>query len=115
MKTIIKLLMTAAILNAVVRSGMSAWDYYQLKDAAQQLLVFGDQASIADLQNGILSKAAELDVPLAPENVNVRREGVRTIAEASYTHDVEFFPTFRYPVNYTFRVEAFSSMQQERR
>ena|SRR5687768_10570558 len=111
MKTIIKLLITAAILNAVVRTGMAAMDYYQLKDATQQLLVLGDEASIEQLQSGVLTKAAELDLPVLPENVSVRREGPRTTAEASYTQAIEFFPRYQYPVTFSFQVEAVSAIR----
>lgn len=106
MKTIVKLVIAAAILHAVARTGMSAMTYYQLKDASQELLVFGSQASEEELQDEILYRAMELSVPLLPENLIVTRDEVRTIAEASYTEAVELLPSYRYPVTYSFRVEA---------
>ena len=45
MKTIIKILIAIAILNASARVGIAAAGYYQLKDASQELLTFGAQAS----------------------------------------------------------------------
>jgi hypothetical protein len=108
MKTIIKLLIAAAILHAVVRGGMSASTYYRLKDTTQELIVFGAGASIPDLEEGILIKAEELSVPVEPENVTVRRDVVRTVAEVSYTDAIEFLPRYRYPIDYSFRVEALS-------
>jgi hypothetical protein len=108
MKTLIKLLIAAAILHAVYRTGMSAATYYQLKDASQQILVFGGGATPDQLQKSILAKAEELAVPLEPGNVVVQREVGRTTAEASYTDPVEIFPRYRYPFNYSFRVEALS-------
>jgi hypothetical protein len=112
MKTLIKLLVAAAIIHAVVRSGASAATYWELKDTAHQMLVFGGGASPEQLHESILAKAAELSVPLAPENVFVRREGVRTTAEGSYTDRVEFLPRYRYPITYTFKVEALSISAQ---
>ena len=108
MKTILKLLIAAVILHAVYRAGTSAAAYYQLKDASQQILVFGGRATPAQLQASILAKAEELAVPLAPENVLVERQGVRTTAEASYTDPIELLPRYRYPFTYSFRVEAIS-------
>jgi hypothetical protein len=108
MKTVIKLLVAAAILHAVYRAGMSAATYYELKDAAQQMLVFGGGSTPEQLQEAILVKAEELAVPLAPENVVVLRDGVRTSAEATYTDSVEILPRYRYPFTYSFRVEAIS-------
>jgi type III secretion system FlhB-like substrate exporter len=82
-KTVIKLLITVAILNAVFRAGVAALDYYQLRDEAQQLIVFGGGIPTGDLHNRILQKAAELEVPLQSKGLVVRRDGVRTIVEAS--------------------------------
>ena len=108
MKTLVKLLLAVVVLHAVYRSGVSAATYYELKDASQQMLIFGGGVSPGELQQGILAKATELDVPLAAENLNVERDGVRTTARASYTDSVEIFPRYRYPFNYSFQVEAVS-------
>ena len=108
MKTIIKLVITLIILNAIARGAMAAWTYYQFKDATQQLVLFGSRTSTTELHNRILEKAAELNVQLAPENVNIEREGTRTRAEAAYVQPVEFFPNYIYPVNLSFTVEEFA-------
>ena len=108
MKTIIKILIAIAILNASARVGMAAAGYYQLKDASQELLTFGAQASPGDIQNHILQKAQGLNVPLAAGDVEVTRDGLRTTAKASYTQGVEVFPNYIYPINFKFSVEALS-------
>lgn len=108
MKTILKLIIMVAVLNAVARTGLVAWNYYQLKDAAKQMVTFGAQSSTTDLHNRILEKAAELNVPLPAENVNVHRQGMRTWAEAAYTQPVELFPNYTYPVTLSFSVDAYS-------
>ena len=41
------------------------------------------------------------------DDVMVRREGARTVADVSYTDTVELFPRFSYPVNFSFTAEAF--------
>lgn len=108
-KTAIKLLIALAIVNAAVRAGMAAWSYYQLRDQAQQLIVFGAAVPTTELSNDILVKAMELEVPLEPRNLDVHREGNRTFVNASYTQPVEFFPTFIYPVELSFSLDAFSA------
>ena len=108
-KTAIKLLIALAIVNAAVRAGMAAWSYYQLRDQAQQLIVFGTGVSTAELSADILVKAMELEVPLEPQNLDVRREGNRTFVDAFYTQPVELFPTFIYPVELSFSLNAFSA------
>jgi len=108
MKTIIKILIAIAILNASARVGMAAAGYYQLKDASQELVTFGAQASPGDIQNHILQKAQGFSVPLGLGDIEVTRDGLRTTAKASYTEGVEVFPDYIYPINFRFSVEALS-------
>ena len=106
MKAILKLLVAAAIINAAVRGGAAAWSYYQLKDAAQQTVVFGANATPEQLHGQIMRQAAEYDVPLEPQDLAVTRDGARTIAEASYSQEIELFPRYVRPFTFTFRVDA---------
>ena len=108
MKVIIKLLIVAAVLNACVRGAMAAWTYYQFKDAASQTILFGADASVGQLQEQILRRAAEFDVPITPENLVVSRDGPRTVAETSYTQPVELVPSYRHPFKFSFKVDALS-------
>jgi hypothetical protein len=108
MKTVLKLLIAVALLNAVVRGADSAWNYYQLKDAAQRALLFGTQASSKQIHGQILERAVELRVPLMPEDLTVSWRAGRRIAEASYTQQIEFFPKYNYPVLFSFNVDTVS-------
>ena len=49
-------------------------------------------------------------MPLAPENLNVRRDGARTTADAAYTQPVEVLPSYRYPVRFSFSVEGINEI-----
>ena len=106
MKTILKLLVAALIVNAAVRGGAAAWAYYQLKDAAQQTVVFGANSTPQEIATAILERAKELEIPLAAESVEVTREGPRTVAKASYTQQVEVVPRYQYPVTFSFSVDG---------
>jgi hypothetical protein len=105
-KTLIKLLIVAAIVNATARVGMAAARYYQLKDESQELVTFGGNIVLGELQNQILLKAEQLRLPLASEDVLVTREGLRTTASGAYTDSVEVFPNYKYPIRFQFRVEG---------
>ena len=105
MKTILKLLIAAAILNGTARAAMATWRYYQFKDATQQTLIFGANATTAQLHDLILQRAGELELPVQPENVEVTRDGQRTLARASYTESVELFPRYFYPFDFSFAVD----------
>jgi calcineurin-like phosphoesterase len=107
-KTIIKILIAAAILNAVVHIGMVYATYYQLKDAALQMVTFGEKTAAADIQTQLVQKAQELKVPVNPDDVAVHREAQHTTASVSYTQPIEVFPSYQYPMNFRFSVDAYS-------
>ena len=104
MKTILKLLLVAAVLNACVRGASAAWTYYQFKDTTEQTLLFGGDAAVDTLKEQIMRRAAELEVPIDPQQLEVTRDGPRTAARASYTQPVEIFPGFQYPFTFEFNV-----------
>lgn len=106
-KAAIKILAGIIILNGLYRTGVVAWDYFRLKDEAQQIILFGARTSTEDLHSRIMAKAEELDVPLEPENLDVRREGSRTFAFAAYEQPLEYFPNAIYPLDLSFTVDAF--------
>ena len=106
MKTVIKLLIVAAIINATARVGMAAARYYQLKDQSQELVTFGGNIVPGELQSQILLKAEDLQLPLEFEDILVTRDGLRTTASAAYTDSVEVFPNYKYPIKFQFKVEG---------
>ena len=61
MKTIIKILIAAAVINAVARGCLAASRYYELKDDTQQALTFGGQSPTDQIQNQILESADRVE------------------------------------------------------
>jgi hypothetical protein len=106
MKTIIKLLIAALILNATARLGMSALTQYQFRDAVRETVLFGSRETTGELQAVILKEAAERGLALDAEDVTVERQGMLTTAEATYTDNVEVFPRYTYPMVWSFKVDA---------
>jgi hypothetical protein len=106
MKTVLKLVIAVAFINAVVRAGDSAWNYYQLKDRAQRTLLFGSSSTSQQLHQQIMAAAEELQLPLQPEDLSVRWRIGRRVAEGSYTQSIEFLPNYPYPVLFSFNVET---------
>ena len=105
---VLKLVIAAAIINAAVRAGYAAVRYYELKDETEQLIRFGTMQTSSQLHDKIVGKAKELDLPVMPDDADVHRDGVRTIARVSYTQTIELFPRYSRPVDLSFQVEAFS-------
>ena len=106
MKIFVKLLIAGVILNATIRSADAMWDYYQLKDAAQQIVLFGPDSTTGQLRDQVFTKAEELVLPVAIEDINVRRESSRTFAHVYYVQPVELFPGYRQPIVFSFEVNA---------
>ena len=106
MKTLIQLLIAAAIINAAARYGLSTWTQYQFRDSVQQILLFGADASTDDLENEIMMEAERQDVPLEREKVDVQQRDAVVTAQASYLDEIELFPGYKYPKTWTFDIEV---------
>jgi hypothetical protein len=106
MKTLFKLVIAILVLNAAVRGALAMYQYYQFKDAAQQVVLFGQRAEPEQIQANIIAKATELSVPVSADNIKVSRDGQRTVAEGFYVQPVQFFPNYPWPVKFTFLVDA---------
>jgi hypothetical protein len=107
MKSLIKIIIAAVVVNALYRCGTVAVAYYQFKDETQQMVLFSQGQTVSELSKQILDEAAKRSVPLEEEGLTVKREGARTVAEAAYTQSVEVFPRYSYPVKFSFTVEAY--------
>ena len=108
MKTLFKLVIAILLLNAAIRGGMAMWQYYQFKDAAQQVVLFGQRSDPEEIQANIVARASALDVPVRLDDIKVSRDATRTVAEGYYIQPVQFFPNYSYPVKFTFLVDAVS-------
>ena len=106
MKTLFKLVIAILVLNAAVRGALAMYQFYQFKDAAQQVVLFGPRAEPEDIRANIVAKATELKVPVRADDIKVSRDGNRTMAQGFYVTDVQFFPNYPYPVKFTFAVDA---------
>jgi hypothetical protein len=105
MKTLLKLLVVAAVVNGAYRFGMAEYRFSQLKNSTRSVLVLGTNTPIEELKDQILRKAGDLRLPVSQEQVSLRRENVRTTAAVSYQQDIEVFPGYKYPRDYTFTDE----------
>jgi hypothetical protein len=106
MRTLVRLLIAGVIVHAAVRGGQAAWTYFHFKDEAQQIIRFSPDSSETELHDRILAKAEELQVPIAPDDIEVHKDDRRSEAWAAYTQPVELLPRYPVPVKIAFRVEA---------
>ena len=105
MKTFLKLLVVAVIINGAYRFGMDEYRFSQLKDATHSMLALGTQTELEQLKEMVLQKAAELKLPVSPDKVTLAREGVRTSISVSYNSEPEVFPGYKHPRAHSFTDE----------
>ena len=67
----------------------------ELSDFMEEQAMFAGRKGPEELKNRILSRAAQLDIPLKKKNLEVKRLGGRIRMRATYTIPVEF-PGYTY-------------------
>ncbi|MBP7776601.1 MAG: hypothetical protein KA371_05690 [Acidobacteria bacterium] len=92
MSTIIKLLITALVLNACFQGGRSAWGFYEFEDQVQQAVLFSTTQTAEQLKNRIASIASEAQIELDSANFTVAYQGTQARITASYTDQVAVVP-----------------------
>jgi hypothetical protein len=108
MKALVKLIIAALVIHATWRTGTVYFRHYQLKDGLQQTAQFSGTRSESDLHNRVMELAGELQVPLDPENVRVRRQDNHTLIDATYDEQIEVLPRYFYPWQFRVHVDAFT-------
>lgn len=108
MRTLIKLAIAALIVHGAWRAGTAYWKYYKFQDNLQATALFAGARSVPELHARVMELAAELDVPVMPDQVNVRQEKNFTFIDAAYTDQIEILPRYFYPWEFKVNVQAFS-------
>ena len=96
-RTLVKLVIVALLLNALYRFGTAYYDHYQFQDAVQELAQFGENTAPADLKGQILELAATRGIPIEGESLSVTRERRRITVDGDYTRDLVLFPNYSKP------------------
>ena len=102
MKTLLKLIVVAAIINAAYRVGMAEYRYSQLKNSTNSLLVLGTNTPTDQIREQILRSAADLGLRVQPDKVDLTRAGLSTTVKVAFHQDVEVFPGYLLPRDYSF-------------
>lgn len=108
MKFIIKLLIAAAIANAAWRVGSAYLAHYRFKDAVEQLTQYRGDRTDDQLRSRILELAAQYDIPIDADQLRVQRdERNHTTVDTSYSRQLELFPGFKYPWEFTIHLDTY--------
>jgi len=108
LKVLVKLAVAGLIANATWRTGSAYLSFYRFKDAVAQTAQYGKGRTDDQLRQRILELASNYDVPLAEDDLTVRRKDDHTLVDGSYTKLVDVVPGYRYPWPFTFSIDTFT-------
>ncbi|MBM3777129.1 MAG: hypothetical protein FJW23_02670 [Acidimicrobiia bacterium] len=106
MRSTVALVIVILVLNAAARTGSAYWKHQLLRDAAEEMVVFGGLTPTSTLRGQVLDKANKLEIDVGPDDVVVTREGQTTVVEASYVQTVEILPRCEVPLSFSFSIES---------
>jgi hypothetical protein len=115
MKTIIKLLITAAILHATWKGGSTYLRFWQFKEEVTEIAQFGVNQSNETLRGRVLDSARRRDIPINANTLSVQRRQARIIIDGSYVEQVELVPRYFYPWEAKLHVDVLTLVLQEAR
>jgi hypothetical protein len=110
----IKLGLVALIVNATWHVYLAYSAHYKFRDSATVVVQNRGDKTDAQLHEDVLSLAAESDIPMAPDGIVVKREGIATNLKAQYTREIDLLPGRPYPWPFSFEVSTFSMTPGER-
>jgi hypothetical protein len=108
MRTIIKLIVAGLVVHGTWRAGSAYWGYYQFRDGLRDVAQFSRGRAEHDIQKRALEIASQLELPVRPEHIAVRREQDHTFIDASYQTEIELLPAYYYPWEFQVKIDAWS-------
>jgi hypothetical protein len=95
-KKVIKLAVFLLVVNAVYQIAPVSLHYFKFKDAVEELALFADKSTDAELVDRVMALAEEHSIPLEREYVSVQRKGPSLFINADYIETLRFFPGTSY-------------------
>ena len=108
LRKVIRLAIPLLIAHALYRSVPVFVNYYQFKDAVKETALFSKDRSDSEVTQRVLDLAAQHDVPLDADSIQIRRDKAYTYIDANYVQDIEWIPTYKRPWTFTVEVEGWS-------
>ena len=102
MKTIIKILIAALIIFACFNVASALMQEYRFEDKVHDALLFDARMTDAEITKMVLETAAEYDIPITANDIEIKNIGQDIRVEMSYTTDVQIIPgVVSYPWTFT--------------
>jgi hypothetical protein len=104
LRTAVRLGILLLLAHALYQFVPVYWHYYQFKDGVKETALYSKGRTDAQLVDRVLELAAQYDVPLERDAIQIRREREHTFIDAAWVEPVELLPM--YPYRWKFSVAA---------
>jgi hypothetical protein len=109
LRKLVKLAIVLLIANAIYQSAPVFLHNYQFKDAVHETALFSKDRSDAEIVQRVMELAERNHIPLAADDVHVRREQLSTFIDVEYVEQIDWVPGYRRAWPFSFSVEGWSS------
>src|SRR5262245_6510516 len=95
--------------NALYRVAPVSIHYYKFKDAVQELALFSQKATEAELTDHVMALADENSIPLDRDWVQVHRSNGQLVINVSYAETLKVLPGYDYVKQFDIEAKAFDA------
>ena len=103
----IKLGIAALVANATWHVFLAYSAHYRFRDSVERAAQVRGNQTDDQLREAMVDIAAENDIPIAPEEIVVKREGISTLVKAEYKRDIDLLPGRPYPWSFSFQLSTY--------
>ena len=115
MKFLIKLVVFLLVANALYRFVPPYWDHTQFVQELKETSIGWRDSSDDEVRGLVLAMAQARGLPVAREQVNVRRERDRLFIDLAYSRPMELIPGSKYTWEFDSKVDTWMLTPQVRR
>ncbi len=108
-RKLIQLAIFLLIANAIYRIAPVSVHYYKFKDAVQELALFSQKATDAQLLDHVMELADENSIPLDREWVQIHRSNGQLTIDVSYVETMKVLPGYDYVRQFDVQARAFDA------
>ena len=104
----IKLGVVVLIVNATWHVYLAYSAHYKFRDAVTVVAQNRGDKTDAQVREDVLSLASDSEIPVTPDDLVVKKEGIATVVRASYTRQIDLLPGRSYPWPFSIEISTFA-------
>lgn len=105
-RKVVKIAVFLLVANFVYQIAPAAYHQFQFNDALEQLALFSQKSTDAELLDQVMTAAEENSIPLDRDDVQISRPIGSLIIDAGYIQSFTFFPGWHYPWEFDAHAKA---------